>query len=180
MIEMSFVMLLMGVFILIALPNVARGLRPERTPFEELSLWFEIIHERSVFRREVILVEIDPEQGVLRAVSPVPVDKQTDESGQETAVVDLPEIDDPFFPARLELPEGYRFDDVQAGDGRRYDREKYFQVFYPWGWTDPLTIHLYDPARKIHTGFVRAPTGHISWQEGYRERFIDQTDEVGG
>lgn len=181
LIELALVMLVMGLFIAVAMPNIARALRPERDFYQQLSLWLEVILERSSFRGEVLLIEIDPIEKRFRVVRPVKVEVDFETGAIHTGgvqegidnVVRFEEIVDPFFPAVLPLPNDYEIEDVQGPDGLKIRDQLYYLAVYPYGWIDPLTIHLRDDDGLEHTGFINSVTGRIQWHERYRERIYE-------
>ena len=115
-----------------------------------------------------------------RAVQPVDIgtsplsqdldesDSVDDETGEQ--VVKLVAVEDPFFPSEMALPDGFEIDDIQGPDGEKIEDDKYYIVVYPYGWIDPVTIHLFDDDRDQWTGFLNSVTGRVRWQEGYSER----------
>lgn len=188
LVELAFVMLIMGLFMIVALPNVVRSLRQDVDIFQELSLWTEIVLERSAFRGEVIVIRIDAKKNRFTAMQHVGTSIGGDDATGSSANADtdsdeehiwlgFQEVSDPFFPAKLELPKGYEIDDVQGPDGEKFRDEPYALVVYPYGWIDPLTIHILDERRAAHTGFINSVTGQIRWQKGYVERFYDDIED---
>ena len=183
LIELSIVMLIMGLVMLIGLPNLARSLNHQPDFYKHLSGWLEVIMERSGFRSELFLIEIDPKKKTFAVVQPAKVDIQlnADPTGQDSAegdqqstAVQLNTVSDPFFPSKLEMPEGFEIDDIQGTDGKKTSDSTYYLVVYPYGWIDPVTLHIIDEERQPHTGFINAVTGRIRWQDDYSERIVEE------
>lgn len=176
LIELGLVMLLLGITMLLVIPNLFRA-GSGLDEFQRLSLWTEVVLERTAFRREVLLIEVDPREGVLRLVQPrrvmpqVADDTESARAGEEAS--ELLEVQDPYVPARFEFPARWRILDVQGPDGVKFSDEPYLVIVYPGGWIDPVTFHLVDPDRSEWTGFVNPVTGRIRWVEGYSERVRD-------
>lgn len=177
LVEISLVILLFGISVVLVIPNLFRA-GSGMDDYTRFSLWTEVILERAAFRREVVLLEIEPEERTFKLVQPrrIMPDAEALASGEagpvgdggETATLD--ELQDPYVPSSFEWPAGIRLIDVQAPDGTRFRDEKLLVVVYPSGWIDPFTIHLQDEDGDERTGMVNPVTGKVQWLEGYRER----------
>lgn len=177
LVELSLVILLFGISVMLVIPNLFRA-GSSMDDYTRFSLWTEVILERAAFRREVILLEIQPKERTFKLVQPrrLMPDAEALANGEASPVGDagetvtLEELQDPYVPPSFEWPAGVRLIDVQAPDGTRYRDEKLLAVVYPSGWIDPFTIHLQDEDGAERTGMVNPVTGKVRWIEGYRER----------
>lgn len=177
LVELSLVILLFGISVLLVIPNLFRaGSRTD--DYTRFSLWTEVVLERAAFRRQVVLLEIQPKKRTFKLVQPrrIMPDAEALASGEAGLVGDggetatLEELQDPYLPSSFEWPASVRLIDVQAPDGTRYRDETLLVVVYPSGWIDPFTIHLQDEDGEERTGMVSPITGKVRWIEGYRER----------
>lgn len=175
LVEISLVLLLLGISVLLVVPNLFRA-GSGMDDFARFSLWTEVVLERAAFRREVVLIEIKPHERSFRLVQPRRVMPDADpsvggaESAGGAAVASLEDLQDPHVPAKFEWSAGLRLLDVQSPDGTRFRDETMLVVVYPSGWIDPFTVHLRDERGNERTGFVNPVTGRVRWVDGYRER----------
>jgi prepilin-type N-terminal cleavage/methylation domain-containing protein len=167
LIELSIVLGIASLILALEMPAVTRLLSLKSNPYEDLKLWFELVCERSFFRREPFLIEINPREGEFRLVVPVV---------RNDGELEWEEVKDPFLPGRIALPDGFRILDVQDVAGQKVSDLRTLIKVLPSGWVDPFTLHLEerkDRETRDHTGFMNPFTCTLSWEEGYKERIYE-------
>lgn len=167
LIELSIVLGIAALILALEMPAITRMLARGADPYANLKLWFDLVCERSLFRREGFLVEIAPREGELRLVLPVV---------RGEGELEWQEVSDPFLPTRTQLPKDVRILDIQHISGEKVSDLKTLIKVLPSGWIDPFTLHLEERGKSgstERTGFMNPFTCTLNWEEGYKERFYE-------
>jgi len=178
LIEVSLVVLMMGLMVVLVAPNFFRAGGGD-APFEDrFSLWMELLWERSQFRGQVFLLEIDPFEDTFRAVTLLRRGSEIGGTPQMDAPVELVEVEDEFVDATIELPENWTILDATNEGGEKFSQEPMFVVIFPYGWIEPFALHVQTAEGDELTAIPNSPTGRIEWFDGYVD-LVRQRDDGG-
>lgn len=164
LVELSIVLGILSLILALELPAISRLLSFQHDPYQDLRLWFELACERTLFRNEPFLVEVDPRQRQFRLVRPLV---------REGGEIEWEELSDPFLPTVIKLPEEVRILDLELLSGTKLSDVRTLIKILPSGWVDPFTLHLTDDKNQDRTGFMNPFTCELAWEEGYKERLME-------
>jgi prepilin-type N-terminal cleavage/methylation domain-containing protein len=170
LIELSLVILLIGIIIAFALPRLGDlGDSRLKSAARQLAGNIQSTFDEAVYRKQDFDVIYDITQGNYRVI----VSPSDEESpvGAEDAVSD----EGPKAPVTFKkaaLPDKVRFKDISTERVEKATEGQVTAHFFPEGWAEKTLIHLTDD-RKEFTLIVMPYTGKVKILEGY----VEQSEE---
>jgi general secretion pathway protein H len=160
LIELSMVVLLIGLAVGILTPNLMDlGETRIKSAMRSFQGTVRFLFNESVFRKRGFLLHIDLAKSEYWVVTP-----QVSGSTVENIAVASS-----FIQKRNFFPEGVKITSVQSPRlGRRSEGEVIIR-FFPHGYVEPTTIHLEDGKKNKYTLFIQPITGKVKIMNGHIE-----------
>ncbi|MCK4904991.1 type II secretion system protein [bacterium] len=152
LIELSLVILVIGIILSLVLPNIGihkSKLEKERQ-IEKISQTIKSVYDLSQIQNKEIVLSFNLDENKFQAVS-------------------LIDGDEEFLLPEKKLGSALKIKDIVNFKGDKITEGTIFLIFNPAGFVEPATIHFIDSDSKFYTLFINPLTGQSRVENGYWE-----------
>jgi len=173
-IELTIVILIIGLILAMAAPNFMRFMRSTKTgsAARKLAGYITYLQERGVRDNTKYLLVIDLDEGKYWAATEIPEEKMPIEyyysTPRERMTMRYPESNDPWLKP-VELDPGISIPRILDEDNRPQFNGYRFVAFNPDGTADRTTIYLMDSAQEVMTVYIKPFSGRPEIYDGVHE-----------
>ena len=152
LLEISLVILLIGIILSLVLPNIGihkSRLEKERE-IEQLSQTIKYLYDLSQIQNKEIILLFDLDENKFQAVSLI--------DGEEEYIL-----------SEKRLSYALKIQDIVNSEGDKITQGTVSLTFNPAGFVEPATIHFIDKDAKFYTLSINPLTGQSRVEDGYQE-----------
>ena len=162
LIELSVVLVIIGLLALILIPNLSNFGKEDIKYFSrKLDGMFQYLYAEATIQRKNFYLNFDLTNNKYWV--------STGKVNTEDNTVEMVKYSDEFIKSEYDIPEFVKLEDIDTIANGKVSEGKVVVTFYPQGFVDPVTFHLKDKNDNEITLLVLPLTGDLKFYEGYKE-----------
>ncbi len=168
LVELSVVLLIIGLLATILIPNIGRlGGDDVRESIRKIGGLIQYLYGEASIQNRNFYLNFDLEDGSYN----VTVGKENKEEG----TVEMIPYEDDFVKKKYTLPSSVKIEDIDTISRGKISEGKVTITFYPEGFVDPATIHFKNKNDDEMTLMILPLTGDFKIFDGYKEMtYVEQ------